>query len=271
VRIFVSALAFAVSTLFVGTTRAGQPETRHLRAQAPTLDIAAAAAGDELAAVREMLRGPGGRARRWAQAPQLVVVTSVLRFAGGVRQDYVATGEVISDSDAVEIARDLEHGLHVLTAGRFERFDSMTFERPDAGDRTSVMREGAIVVARFAGIAETLGAVGYGGRLARADGSIASGTVMLDSEYDRANGLRRVLRIHELGHALGFNHVTSRPSVMNPTLGSEPTDFDRRAAHMAFGETPHPQTPLRAAASAATIASPYSASLPGPMPGTRPN
>ena len=58
---------------------------------------------------------------------------------------------------------------------------------------------------------------------------------MLDSEYDRTGGaMRRLLRIHELGHALGFNHVTSRPSVMNPTLGSEPTDLDKRVALIAF-------------------------------------
>jgi predicted Zn-dependent protease len=46
--------------------------------------------------------------------------------------------------------------------------------------------------------------------------------------------MRRLLRIHELGHALGYNHVKSRRSIMNPTLGSEPTDFDRRAAMVAF-------------------------------------
>ena len=166
--------------------------------------------------------------------PGLVVITSVLHFEGGVRRDYAATSATISDADAAAMARDLTEGLGVLTSGAFTEFASVTFERADEGERILVMRDGQIVVGRFEGIARALKAVGYGGRLARTDGTIASGTVMLDEAYDRTDALRRLLRIHELGHALGYNHVKSQRSIMNPTLGSEPTEFDRHVALVAF-------------------------------------
>ena len=56
----------------------------------------------------------------------------------------------------------------------------------------------------------------------------------LDRDFDRGDARRRLLRIHELGHALGYQHVRSRTSIMNPAIGSEPTDFDRAGASIAF-------------------------------------
>jgi hypothetical protein len=58
--------------------------------------------------------------------------------------------------------------------------------------------------------------------------------MFLDNDFDRADMRRRLLRIHELGHALGMMHVTERPSIMNPTLGPDVADFDRAAATIAF-------------------------------------
>lgn len=45
---------------------------------------------------------------------------------------------------------------------------------------------------------------------------------------------RRLLRTHELGHALGFNHVKSRLSIMNPRIGPEVTALDRQIMMLAF-------------------------------------
>jgi hypothetical protein len=41
-------------------------------------------------------------------------------------------------------------------------------------------------------------------------------------------------RTHELGHALGFNHVKSRVSIMNERIGPEVTDVDRQIAWRPF-------------------------------------
>ena len=136
--------------------------------------------------------------------------------------------------EAEELASDLGAALEPMTAGVFDAFASVTFESASPRHTVSVARDRQIVVARFRGLRQSLDAVGYGGRTLRRDGSIASGTVMLDSEYDLTVGLRRLLRMHELGHALGYNHIASRRSIMNPTLGSDVTEFDRRAALVAF-------------------------------------
>ncbi len=49
--------------------------------------------------------------------------------------------------------------------------------------------------------------------------------------------------MHELGHALGYNHVTVRTSVMNPVISGEPTDFDRTGAKVAFERPPLNRSP----------------------------
>ena len=56
---------------------------------------------------------------------------------------------------------------------------------------------------------------------------------------------RRSLRAHELGHALGYNHVTVRLSVMNASGQIEPNDFDLKAVKLAFLRPPGNRTPDR--------------------------
>jgi hypothetical protein len=65
----------------------------------------------------------------------------------------------------------------------------------------------------------------------------------LDLNFDRNEDARRLLRIHELGHALGYLHVTKRTSIMNPAIGPQPTEFDRIGAMIAFERLPGNQTP----------------------------
>ena len=185
-------------------------------------------------ATDEMLRGTVGRERRWGQRPNLVVVTTVMAFEGGARNQYTAVDARLSKQEAQALVADLTAGLEVLSGGTFEHFGSVRFESPARGSQVRVVRNGDIVVGRFRGVRESLQAVGYGGRTARANGTIISGTVMLDEDYDQSTDDPRLLRMHELGHALGFNHVDSLRSIMNPTIGTEPTEFDRRVARMAF-------------------------------------
>lgn len=57
---------------------------------------------------------------------------------------------------------------------------------------------------------------------------------MLDNAFETAGGFHRSVRMHELGHTLGYYHVTTnQPSVMNPSARLEPTEFDRQAARIA--------------------------------------
>jgi hypothetical protein len=190
-------------------------------------------AGDD-PAVAEMLRGPKGREARWSEPPHLIIITSELEFTAGTRRDYLATAAAIPRAELVEMAGHMTAALPALTSRGFARFASVRFEDAVPDGTVRVVRSHHIVVARYRGLKSALQAVGYGGRTLWADGTITSGTIMLDSEYDRSSALRRLLRVHELGHALGYNHVAGRASIMNPTLGSDITAFDRRAAAIAF-------------------------------------
>jgi hypothetical protein len=132
------------------------------------------------------------------------------------------------------MAGHLTEGLSLWTAHTYEAFASVTVERHAAGDRVSMYRQGQIVVARYKDLRGLGQTIGYGTWAENAQGAVVGGTVFLDRVFDRDDPRRRLLRIHELGHGCGYMHVTSRPSVMNPAIGPEPTDFDRTAAAIAF-------------------------------------
>jgi hypothetical protein len=129
----------------------------------------------------------------------------------------------------------LTGALDVLTAGTLKAFRAVELAPASAGDVVKVIRPGQIVVGRFRGVQSKTGNLGYGARLTRSGGAIASAVVILDAAADRQDA-RQLMRTHELGHALGYNHVESRPSVMNPRAGSSITDFDRAAIQAAFSE-----------------------------------
>lgn len=189
-------------------------------------------AGD-VQALQEMLGSSQGL-QRWRQPPALTILVSVMDYRPGGDIEYVATQETLSEPEIAELVRDLTDGLAVLTANAFEQFSSVSREVVPAGATARVSRPDQIVTARFNGLRRSVNTLGFGGRRARKDGTITAGAILLDSEFDRTNAKRRLLRTHELGHAIGYNHVHSRTSIMNPRIGTEPNDFDREAALIAF-------------------------------------
>jgi hypothetical protein len=232
VRVIVAAVLLAAFTVAASAEHSTIPTTAIPETAA---GVALASAPDgEARAMNEMLRGTSGHERHWMQRPSLVVVTTVMAFIDGQHQDFQAVDAHLTDAEAHQLVDDLTAGLALLSGRTFEHFASVRFESPAVGSSVHMTRDGEIVVGRFRGVRTMLNAVGYGGRTARADGTITSGTVMLDEEYDGHDPLRNLLRMHELGHALGFNHVESQRSIMNAVLGAEPTDFDRKVARIAF-------------------------------------
>lgn len=203
--------------------------------------------GAESAAVRELFEGTKGQRESWAEAPELVVLTSVLDFAlTDVSAGYVATTVELSRKDADQLVTDLSGSLVDMTGGRLTTFRSIRLESAEVGESVKVVRRGQIVAGRFHGVRTKAGTLGYGIRTVR-QGAITAAAVMLDDEFDRGSEQRRSLRTHELGHALGYNHVESQPSVMNPRVGPGITAFDRRAIKQAVG-LPTPQRSVRRAA-----------------------
>ena len=102
----------------------------------------------------------------------------------------------------------------------------------------------AIVVARYEGLTAATGYWGYTRWSWNGAGEIIAGIVMLDRAFETSSSpYRRSLRAHEFGHALGYNHVTGRTSVMNQVATIEPNPFDRDAAKFAFQRPPLNRSP----------------------------
>ena len=184
-------------------------------------------------ALDEMLRGTNTTPLRWDRVPELVVLMPVMQYEKSQGTEYRATAERLTGDEAAQIVADLTTALAVLTDNAFQGFAGVRHENVAAGEVVNVMRPGQIVVARYNGVRDQLATIGFGGRSTRGS-TIRAGSIILDSDFDRTSGTRHLLRMHELGHTLGYNHVQSRASIMNPKIGSEVTRFDRSAARIAF-------------------------------------
>lgn len=208
-----------------------------LASDAPAAMCASDLSADE-AAVRELLEGKSGRRETWATPPALAVVSSVLDYnAGSISTGFAATDESLTADELTQLKSELIGALGELTAGTVQAFRAIDVIQVPPGDIVQMIRRGQIVVGRFRGVQLKTGNLGYGGRLTRADGTIVSAVVILDAAADQQSARRQLMRAHELGHALGYNHVESRLSLMNPRASFGLTNFDRAAIHDAFLHT----------------------------------
>jgi len=192
------------------------------------------AAASNAAALRELLEGANGRREAWGTAPSLVVVTSVMDYASGdLVNGFSATAEQLTGDERAVLIADFTQALADLTGGQIKAFADVRMESVLAGETVKVMRAGQIVAGRFHGVRSKTGSLGYGGRMTRGT-QITAAAVIIDRDADRNQKQRGVIRAHELGHALGYNHVESRPSIMNPRAASGLTDFDREALRAGY-------------------------------------
>jgi hypothetical protein len=105
-------------------------------------------------------------------------------------------------------------------------------------------RIGAIVVAETVGLTEATTFWGIGRSASDARGTVVGGSMMLDRGFETSGSqFRRSLRAHELGHSLGYGHVTQRASVMNSNARLEPGIFDTQATRIAFRREPGSRSP----------------------------
>jgi hypothetical protein len=201
---------------------------------AERMKVALIPATFDLDAFNEMFRGANNRLQRWTTPPSLVVIGTVLKFSVSNTDHYMASSERLTDTEVTGLVSDLKDGLALLTGGTYAAFASVDVEHPGSGETVNVERQGKIVVGRYKGISTDGQTIGYGTWAEESDGTIVGGTMWLDRDFDRDDPRRRLVRLHELGHALGYNHVTIRASIMNPAIGPEPTDFDRDGSKIAF-------------------------------------
>ncbi len=190
----------------------------------------------------EMLRYEA-RLQRWTSRPRLVILTSVMRFSAMRDDTFFGTDEKISGADVESIVSDMRNALVLLTAGTWSDFSAVDRESVEPAQSVLTTRTGAIVVGRYSGIQAGANTIGYGRWASQSDGTIVGGSVYLDRDYDVTNIQRVKLRTHELGHALGYMHVTATTSIMNPVIGPDPTSFDRQAVRIAFDRQPGNRAP----------------------------
>ena len=192
------------------------------------------AAAANAAALRELLEGAKGRREAWTSAPSLVIVTSVMDYSiGDLTNGYTATAEQLTQAEREALIADFTQALGELTGGQLKAFADVRIETASSGQIVKVLRAGQIVAGRYRGVRSKTGSLGYGGRMTRGN-QITAAAVIIDRDADCNQKQRGTIRTHELGHALGYNHVESMPSIMNPRAGGGLTDFDREAVRAAY-------------------------------------
>jgi hypothetical protein len=158
-------------------------------------------------------------------------------------QNYHATSEQLTGAETDLLVSQLTDALALLTGNTYTAFASVERESASSGAFVNTLRTGKIVVGRYKGIQGFLNTIGFGRWAANPSGQVSGGAMYLDRDFDKTSELRQLLRMHELGHALGYTHVTTRASIMNPVIGPDPSTFDRQGSLIAFQRMPGNQTP----------------------------
>ena len=192
----------------------------------------------DLRSFDEMFRARGGL-HRWVEAPRLVVQRRVLAFSTTTAMTYTATADTMSDAEVNDLVADLEWALPQLTGGTLLNFASVDIELADENAAVAISRPGTIVVARYDGLDKAISAWGYGRWAWNGAGEVQAGALLLDNDFDQSGSPSiRSLRAHELGHTLGYDHVSGYTSVMHISATIEPTPFDLDATTIAFRRRP---------------------------------
>lgn len=215
-----------------------------LRVPGPDATLSLMPTALDLRAFDQMFRGNAGSLRRWTSAPLVVFQQRVLQFTNVSDAEYTALSGIMSDADVNGLAADLTWALPQLTGNAFTAFSDQPRETAAEGERVRVSRPGLVVVARYEGLTTATGFWGYTRWAWNGAGEMQAAIVMLDRAFDTSGSqFRRSLRAHEFGHALGYNHVTGKTSVMNASGVVEPNGFDRDGAKFAFQRPPLNRSP----------------------------
>ena len=198
-----------------------------------------------VAAFEQMARnfGEPGVVKRWVTPPALIIETSILDRAasfdpsGLPNATPTASAEPQSEADLAAVVANLTRALPLMT-GAFPTFSAISQQTTAAGAVVNLNVDGAITVVRY----QSAGGPcrGYGGLSYFGDYTAATGFAYLDMCREI---LAPAVAAHELGHALGYGHVTGTPSVMTATVIEDVTIFDRQAAAIAYSRPPGNRTP----------------------------
>ena len=196
----------------------------------------------DLRAFDEMFRVP--QLLRWTSPPPVRLERRTVQYTDVNMTSAQAIADAMSDAEANAIMADLTWALPQLTGGTFTSFASVTPQTSSPGSTVPLLNSGVITIARVAGLTSGSTFWGYSRWQFRSDGTVVGGLLMIDRDFDRSgSAFTRSLRSHELGHTLGYNHVSARTSVMNSNARTEPNGFDLDACRIAFQRPPGNRAP----------------------------
>lgn len=206
----------------------------------------------------EMCRSYQGQLARWMDQPNLVIQKNLIDWtnsSGG----YLVLDETMSDADLSCMESRMRDAVSVMSGGALN-IGSVSISSAQPGTRVSqTSTTGSITVWG----AKNLDAAGRAGGSFDSDMVIRSASAYLiagrsdpslpNTYQTRCDsigggggeaGVRQLYR-HEIGHALGYQHVTRRSSIMaaGPPLLSTVTDFDRQAMAIVYQRAPGNGTP----------------------------
>ncbi len=206
------------------------------------MELSLIPASFDLVALDQMARDPS--LRRWTSAPPLTIERRAVAFAGVDAGEATAIADVMSDGERDSLVADFEWALPQLTGSAFGGFGGVRDQTASDGAMVRLLQPGRITVVRAQGLTDATGYWGWSRWVVEPGGAVVGGLILIDLDFDRSGSeFARALRAHELGHALGYAHVTVRPSVMNPAGRIEPNAFDADATRIIFSRRPGSRSP----------------------------
>jgi hypothetical protein len=187
-------------------------------------------------------RGPG--LQRWTRNPRLLVLNHAVDFAGATPdfREYPVIDRPINATQLQCLADGIAASLVEMSGGHLA-WDSIDIAVVEPGTRfrTDATPEGTIVVLPSV----SLGASGRGTGYVGADPFVLSrGAIWMTAELLNYC-VTSLLYRHELGHALGYLHVTRSVSIMGSPGLAPLTDFDRNSIAILFQRRPGNRLPDR--------------------------
>jgi hypothetical protein len=185
--------------------------------------------------------------QRWTTTPALRIISNVVQFnASG--PTYAATSEGLTSEEIQKITADLSYGLPLLSGGVFQAFAGVTNQVVVSGEAVTLLSDGSITFARCSGLNAARGSAGYGQWQFRTDDVVTGGMLCIDRDFDLSGStLGLGVRLHELGHALGYKHIKAeikRDVLMNPMITiNDLSPWDRDVAKIAFQRPTGNRTP----------------------------
>ena len=181
--------------------------------------------------------------KRWTSDPSLVVLTSAVDWDNGTLTPRV-TDHVLSSGDFDCVLSGVRDAIGPMSGGALA-FKSVTAVSPPFNSRYALAGtpEGTVVVM----VARGLDANGRAGplQLGSSATTLTRGAIWINGDVlplcsPTATGVYP----HELGHALGYLHITRQPSIMS-SLGPTrtPTQFDKDAMAVIYQRPPGNRAP----------------------------